>query len=204
MNNSSTNTKDKIAKIVSTIFFPVFNSLITFLLIIFCDANNTINQKFLFFTVAIVFFVIVPTVLMIILKVLKKIRSFDVFERQERIFPMIIMVISYLIGFFILSFSNEVSVFLRALMLCYAVNTFIVLIITFWWKVSIHALAISGPIVALNFFFGNIIIPFYLLIILVGYSRVILKRHTIAQVCVGSFIGVFSTAIQMYFYLKLF
>lgn len=203
MNSILTNKKDKIAAIVSTIFFPVFNSLITFILIIFCNANNTIRQKSLFFIITVIFFVVVPFLSMIILKMLNKIKSFDVFERQKRIFPMILMVISYSIGFLILS-SFEAPIILRALMLCYIVNTFIVLIITFWWKVSIHALAISGPIVALHFFFGNIIIPFYLLIILVGYSRVILKRHTVAQVYVGSFIGVFSTAIQMYFYLKLF
>lgn len=203
MNTSLTNTKEKIAKIISTIFFPVFNSLVTFILIIFCNVDNSIRQKFLFFTIAIVFFVAVPFVSMTILKVLDKIKSFDVFERQKRIFPMIIMVISYSIGFLILS-SFEAPIFLRALMLCYTVNTFIVLVITFWWKVSIHSLAISGPIVALHFFFGNIIVPFYLLIILVGYSRVVLKRHTVAQVLVGSIIGVFSTAIQIYFYLKLF
>jgi len=197
------NIKEKIAEIISTLFFPIINSIITFMLIIFFDKNITIKDQILFFSITIIFYIIIPMMSIMILKSLKKIESFDIFEREKRIIPLTMTVISYFIGFFVFSNYFEAPLLLKSLMLCYAINTFIVLIITFWWKVSIHALGVSGPIVALHFFFGNIIIPFYLIILLVGYSRVILKRHTVAQVVVGSFIGVFSTAIQIYFYLLL-
>ena len=70
-------------------------------------------------------------------------------------------------------------------------------LISRWWKVSVHATAISGPLVALRFQFGPLVIPWFVLIPFVGASRVILRRHTVAQVLVGAAIGLLLTTLQL-------
>ena len=82
-------------------------------------------------------------------------------------------------------------------MFCYATNTLLVLLITNWWKVSIHTTAISGPLIVFLYQFGSFIFPLLILIPLVGASRLVLKRHTLAQVIAGAAIGIFSTALQV-------
>ena len=47
---------------------------------------------------------------------------------------------------------------------------------------SVHTTGIAGPLVALTFGFGPVVYLFYLLIIIVGVSRIYLKRHTVMQV----------------------
>lgn len=82
-------------------------------------------------------------------------------------------------------------------MFCYATNTLLVVLITNWWKVSVHTTAMSGPLVVLAYQFGNVVFPFFGLIPLVGAARLVLKRHTVAQVLVGAAIGVLMTALQI-------
>jgi membrane-associated phospholipid phosphatase len=80
----------------------------------------------------------------------------------------------------------EVNLVGRPPILYKTTNTLLVVLITNWWKVSVHTTAISGPLVALAYQFGSLVFPFFGLIPLVGVSRLILKRHTFAQVLVGA------------------
>jgi membrane-associated phospholipid phosphatase len=75
-------------------------------------------------------------------------------------------------------------------MLLIAVSGIVMMLITFWWKISMHASALSAALTALTFVYGNIILPAYLLVILVSWSRVKLHRHTISQVAAGSLVGI--------------
>ena len=85
------------------------------------------------------------------------------------------------------------------LMFCYTANTILVALITHWWKVSIHATGIAGPVVALIFRFGWLAVPLYALVPMVAQSRIRLGKHTAGQVVVGACIGTFLTAAQLYY-----
>jgi membrane-associated phospholipid phosphatase len=93
-------------------------------------------------------------------------------------------------------------VVIQSLMFCYATNTLLVLLITAWWKVSVHTTAASGPLIALTYRFGYLVLPFYTIILLVGLSRLTLKKHTVMQVIVGMLIGTIGTAVQMNYIFK--
>jgi membrane-associated phospholipid phosphatase len=122
--------------------------------------------------------------------------SMDINLREQRMNPLILGITSYFIGFLILSALHSPNL-VQGLMFCYASNTLLVLFITHRWKVSVHATSISGPLVALTFQFGMVVLPFYILIPIVATSRVILKRHTVGQVIVGSLIGLVLTSLQL-------
>jgi membrane-associated phospholipid phosphatase len=67
--------------------------------------------------------------------------------------------------------------------------------VTTVWKISIHCAVASGSVVILALSFGPLVWPAYALVVLLGWSRVELKEHTVAQVIVGSVLGAASAAV---------
>ena len=126
----------------------------------------------------------------------------DISNREDRFIPLIVGVVSYLIGF-IISLILGVSNFLTVLILCYAVNTFIVMLITVKWKISIHTTGLTGPVAALIMLLGPIGALFGLLYPILIWSRFTLKKHTMAQAIAGGVFGLVMTVLEAYLYMNL-
>jgi len=60
-------------------------------------------------------------------------------------------------------------------------------------------MGVAGPTVALVYLFGFPGLIFGLIIPLVMWSRVKLKKHTISQVLAGGMVGIILTAVQLYY-----
>ena len=187
----------RIASATSVILNPMSNSSVALLLIIILGAGINDWHDVLILAVTILFATAFPVVILLALKQSGRVESLDVEDKTKRPRPLLIGVASYLLGFVALTFLDA-PLIARGLIFCYATNTFLVAMISIWWKVSIHAAGIAGPLTALNIQFGWIVAPFYLLVFLVGAARVILDKHTIPQVIVGALIGVTLTATQLY------
>ena len=127
----------------------------------------------------------------------------DISNRGDRYTPLIVGIISYFIGFLICLIFH-LDGFLTALLLCYAVNTGIVLLITTRWKISVHTTGLSGPIGALILLLGPVGSAFAVIYPIVIWSRVLLKKHTLAQAIAGGVQGFFLTVIEMYLFINLF
>jgi membrane-associated phospholipid phosphatase len=69
------------------------------------------------------------------------------------------------------------------------VTTIVLTAITVAWKVSVHCATSSGAVVILAITFGPPLLACYLLVAAVGWSRLALRDHTLAQVLVGTLIG---------------
>jgi membrane-associated phospholipid phosphatase len=186
----------KSSKLISILLNPVAVSAAAFTVLIILNAELTIWYKSITLLIALFFTTVVPTVVLNRLKKQGKIESYDVVQREKRIHPLIISTVSYFIAFILLLLLKSPPIIL-GLMLSYVINTLTVTLITFKWKVSLHAVGICGPLVALHLYFGQLIIPFYSLVLLVGAARLILKRHTLSQVIVGSLIGLIMTAVVL-------
>lgn len=186
------------SRFVSTVLSPMTNPVITFpLLLGYADSEG--GQGGLWVLIAaIVFSTILPLAYLIWLKVAGKVKTMDIEHKDKRLRPLAVGISSYLAGFIVLLLLDAPNLAL-GLMFCYVTNTLLVAFITRYWKISIHAIGISGPIVALNFYFGWVTVPFYALILVVGTARVILGRHTIPQVVAGGLFGLLATAIQLHF-----
>jgi hypothetical protein len=61
--------------------------------------------------------------------------------------------------------------------------------VSHWWKMSIHAAVAAGAVVVLVLTFGYRLLAVAPLLAMVGWSRVRLRDHTVAQVVVGGLIG---------------
>jgi membrane-associated phospholipid phosphatase len=66
--------------------------------------------------------------------------------------------------------------------------------ITTVWKISIHCAVASASVTILALLFGPWLAPAYLLVALTGWSRIVLKDHTTAQVIMGSVLGAAAAA----------
>jgi membrane-associated phospholipid phosphatase len=67
--------------------------------------------------------------------------------------------------------------------------------ITTVWKISIHCAVASGSVAVLALTYGPLVLPAYLLVALLGWSRVSMRDHTIAQVIGGSVLGAVAAAL---------
>ncbi len=122
-------------------------------------------------------------------------------DRASRTEPILWAMVSYLFGVTALLTFNAPFV-VTALMACYFVNALIMLIITLKWKISIHAVGVSGPITALVYQLGMKMIPFFLLMLPVAWARLELKAHNKKQVAAGAILSSLLTWFQMIFYIN--
>lgn len=66
--------------------------------------------------------------------------------------------------------------------------------ITALWKISIHCAVASGSVALLALSFGPLVLPGYALVALLGWSRVAVQDHSVAQVVAGSVLGAAAAA----------
>ena len=76
----------------------------------------------------------------------------------------------------------------------------VVMIITFKWKISVHTTGLSGPVGALILLLGPFGAVFGILYPILIWSRVLLKKHTLAQAICGAAQGFFLTIFEMYLF----
>ena len=72
------------------------------------------------------------------------------------------------------------------------------LVITLWWKISIHASSLAGMVTFLTALYGVIVLPAFLLVAPVSWLRVVLRRHTVAQVVAGALVSVTLTSAILF------
>lgn len=198
--------KLKIADIISTITNPPIITIPLFLIICLTlsfDGNGFDFSKFIVLElVSLIFASVLP--MAIILYWAKKLNTDkDISNRGDRYTPLVVGIISYLIGFFVCIIFN-LDYFITLLLLCYAVNTGVVLLITTKWKISVHTTGLSGPVGALILLLGPIGALFGILYPILIWSRVLLKKHTLAQAICGAVQGFFLTVLEMYLYMYIF
>ena len=128
--------KLKLAKIISTITNPPIICIPLFLIISLVLADGDMDKFIVLEIISLVFASFLP---MIIIFGWAKLLGTDndISNRSDRFIPLIIGIISYFIGF-LLSLYLDADAFMTILLLCYSINTTIVMIITTRWKISIH------------------------------------------------------------------
>lgn len=198
--------KLKIAETVSTLTNPPIITIPLFVIICltlsFGPNGFDLSEFIVLELVSLIFASILP--MAIILYWAKKLGTDkDISNRGDRYTPLIVGIISYFIGFLI-CLAFHLDGFLTALLLCYAVNTGVVLLITTKWKISVHTTGLSGPIGALILLLGPVGSAFAVIYPIVIWSRVLLKKHTLAQAIAGGVQGFFLTVIEMYLFINLF
>lgn len=191
------------ARICSTIFHPfiipvagIFLSLY-FSYMRMLGVGYTINILLMI----VLFTIAIPGLGVLLLYKTRRITSVGLVNREERTLPYIIFFFSYIMGAAFLWWAN-----LRGVQLGFFIGGLIAIIVDLivnrWWKISVHMTAMGGftglifVMSFLQYIMYTEYIPLLQVIALLGSgalgtSRIILKRHTIGQVCCGFINGFF-------------
>ncbi len=181
------------AKFISMVAHPPVISIPTFIILNYFLAGP--DQFVVPTLISIIFGALIPISTSLIL--IKKMHTdLEITDRTKRTVPLIFAICSYLLGFLVLLWFSAPAI-VSVLMLIYGTNTLIILIINFYWKISIHAMGIAGPTAAFIFTFGPAGVIIGVIIPLVMWSRLKLKKHTFSQVIAGSVLGLLLTWIQL-------
>ena len=193
-------TPEKSASVISLVFNPAVTAAFTFLILLY--PLQRVQPFLLLMAICITFGTMVPLVMMYQLTKRGLISDFNVSERQERTRPLVGAAVSYLAGGGALLLLRAPTI-INALMLCFACNTAIMLLITLRWKISIHASGIAGPTTALIYSIGTWAAVFFILLIPVGWARVQLKAHTPWQIFAGALVAAIATWLQLKIYFSI-
>jgi membrane-associated phospholipid phosphatase len=176
------------ARLVSNILAPTTISVPMILLVAFYQASNIGHA--LGYAGLTLFFLSIGPFLYILLNVrLGKLSDVDVSKRTERVGLFIFALLSVCVGWFVLILTHAPNVLITVVFMT-AISGLIMMITTLWWKISIHASSLAGAATVLTVLYGAIMLPSFILLAMVCWSRVVLRRHTVAQVIAGSLLSI--------------
>jgi membrane-associated phospholipid phosphatase len=189
--------KLKLASRLSAALNAPLITLVTFIPLIVLYG---LDHAALLIVITSVFGCVLPLVMVLGLLKLDIIKDFYAYDKETRFIPFLWTTLFYLLGVISLILVSSPPV-VTALMACYFVNGIVLMLITFKWKISIHASGIMSPFTALVYLLGGVMLPLLLVVIPVAWARVELKAHTKMQVTVGAILSGLLTWVQMSFYL---
>lgn len=157
-----------VATVISRVFDPFLSLGVLFILLFY---NTSI------FIPALLLMIVLPLTLFIVAWKTKVVSNWDVSDRRQR--PKILWALIAIVGVSGILLGTTIEVPVLVAIVGFA-------IITHFWKISGHAMAIAlttGFIVAR---FGWSLWPVLLLVPLVSWARVVRRDHTIWQVTAGA------------------
>lgn len=188
----------KIASFISILLHPLF---ITFygilLLFVYTDFQYIFARHFAWFMIPVfIFSCLIPALSIFLLKKAGYISNYGLDRKEERLLPFLITFMSYLVLYFYFYkaglYNWFLSVLLVPLILLLIVGT-----VNLYWKISAHMTSIGallGTVFSVSYNIKGLN-PYGLFIILIilagalGVSRLVLRKHTPAQVYIGFLIG---------------
>jgi membrane-associated phospholipid phosphatase len=189
--------KKSLAKTISTVSNAPIIAIIVFALI---NYYLLTGKDFITVTsISLIFATIIPSIIAFLWVKYKKL-EIDMPRKEDRFYPLLWILSSYLLGVIILYLISAPSI-TTILMVCYFTNTLAVLLISLFWKISIHSVGVAGPVAALIYVFGYVGLIAIIIIPVVMWSRLYLRRHTLSQVITGALLGFILTTLQIYFFI---
>ena len=198
----------KIARLISYLFHPLlmptYGIFLVFQLNTYLTFQYTPHARRFFYLLIFTFTFLAPLLIALYLLRQNYISSLHIPNRKERWLPFLFTTMFYLFTYYLLNEINAASIF-DAMIFGAALSVIVALIITFFWKISIHMVGIGGLvgiIYALTQFMApdaHLFIAGLLLIAgLVGFSRVSLHAHSLNQVIAGFVTGAICTYIPLW------
>ncbi len=135
-----------------------------------------------------------PLVLLSLAVYAGRVGNLDLDLRHERPWPMVMALGITIVGLVVLWLLGAPHLLL-ILLISTLVGGTIALLITLRWKISIHAGGAAGAATVLALLYGAQALPLMLGVALIGWSRVVLGKHTWPQVLVGAALSALITLV---------
>ena len=178
----------RVARLVGELLSPP-PILVVLALVIAWDSSPTLGMAVLWGGIAALFTSMLPYAL--ILRGVRQGRLSDknISLREQRIRFGVVAVTSILVGLAVLAGFGAPAEMV-ALVASIAVGVACGWVITFWWKISVHAAIAAGAATVLLLVFGPALLAVWSLVAVIAWSRVQVGDHTTAQVLAGVGLGV--------------
>lgn len=177
----------RFAELISEIFGPHFwMPVLIILLLVRTGLNN--NQLTVLLPSLITLLLLVPFLYLHVALKMGWISKWDIPKREERRPIIIIFTLCSIISFILVKHLG--TTMLVDLFILLLITGFIAGLVTVFWKISIHMVLDTTGILLTNFLLGWHLWPLFALIPLVGWARLRLKRHTLAQITAGVLLSV--------------
>ncbi len=194
------------ANIISEVFQPLLMPILAIYLVFGVHAYYQLMYGYIpgfvnrIYLITIVLTVILPLLSFFTMYKWGFISDLKMSVRKERILPTYISLVYYGCFYYLIREITGLDEGIICGVFGAILAVFIANIITLFWKISIHGVGIS---LVAGMFLGTteirhvdhtyMVILLFILIGLVGFSRLYLNRHTPAQVLAGSLLGFFVT-----------
>lgn len=183
----------RVAQAISLIGSPFLLAMLL-LLIVSWHATHRVAPALGWASLTAFFVTLGPLALLSVAVRAGKVRNLDIDVRAERPWPMLValgLTVLGLVALWLLGAPRLLLVLLVATLLGGAVA----LLITLRWKISIHSGGAAGSATVLAILYGAWALPLMLGVVVIGWSRVVLGKHTWAQVVAGAVVSALVTLL---------
>ena len=190
----------QVAKFISVVLHPLL--LTTYLVIVLSYYFPSMlmirkENRMIIIGLVFVFTFVLPAVNLVMLRAFGTIQSLTLQSRKERILPFVFISLLYLLVTFLFYFKLPFSANFNKLMMIISALVVVSLLITFFYKISIHSIAMGGGIgilLPLNQVTEqmSLLWPTAFTILVTGLvmsSRLVLDAHSPREVMYGSVVG---------------
>jgi membrane-associated phospholipid phosphatase len=137
---------------------------------------------------AALFVCVLPLFVLLGLVRLGKVTDHHVSNRKQRA-PVLLMALGSVVAGLVVLQAIGAPRSVLVMVLAIVAGIIVLAAVSPFWKISGHAAAVSSAAVIFILMLGSAFLPLVLLVPAVGWSRVVLRAHTLAQVVAGSLFG---------------
>ena len=206
--NNSNRSADIAAKVISSVFHPLFMPAYGMLIILFAPTMFgflPFSVKKIIMMIILANNVVLPLTMLPYFKYRDIIKTWRMETREERVLPLVTTNFFYLISVYVF-WKFHTPVFIKAFVLSAAVMATSVTIINFWWKISVHAVG-AGSLLALVIVLSiTMHAPLFIMMILsvliaglILTARLWLNSHNPVEVWTGFFLGLLGSGAVLLF-----
>lgn len=185
------------ARVLSMVFTPFYLSLVGLIALFTFSYLSLMPWAYKLTVLALVymFTILVPTLLIHFYRNYHGWTLIELGKKERRVVPYLLSIVSYFVCYYVMHRFN-IPHFMSNILMVALVIQILCALINVWWKISTHTAAIGGVTGALQAFsmiFGFNPIGWLCVVIIlagmVGTSRMILRQHSLRQVCYGFLLG---------------
>lgn len=177
--------KKQVALIISRIFDPVWLIPAMIAVAVGWSVMNGLRWRFLVLLTAIDGFI--PFLYFIHLLKTKEISDWDTTKRKERFRLYGFTIAVHAVGLLLALLFGKII--LAKILFSFWILAFVFFEITLQWKISVHTGVSSAAVTFLTFLFGIHWVGLFVIVLLIGWARVVIKKHTWAQAIAGAIVA---------------
>jgi len=187
-----------IAEIISWLFFPPLVATVFFVFLVFWFSTD-FSQGLQWLVSVSPFLVFIPLFFFFLSYKLGWISDLDMTKRSERPAFLIVFILSLAAAsliLYVLRVPEKFFAFAFSGLILVSVAS----IITLFWKISFHTAVTTSVLSAIVILGGLRFWPLFLLLPMIAWSRIVLRKHSVMQVIGGSLLSAGITFVIFYLF----